>query len=145
MPSSRALPHPGLAPYVGGKRNLAPQIIRKIARIPHRTYAEPFMGMGGVFFRRPEPAPVEVVNDLSRDVDTFFRVLQRHYVAFLEMLRFQITCRREFERLVATDPATLTDLERAARFPSTCSARASVGRSWGGPSASPRRRRDAST
>ena len=32
------------------------------------------------------------------------------------MMRFQITTRAEFERLVKTDPTTLTDLERAARF-----------------------------
>jgi hypothetical protein len=32
------------------------------------------------------------------------------------MLRFQLTSRTEFQRLVATDPDTLTDLERAARF-----------------------------
>ncbi|WP_205320033.1 hypothetical protein [Notoacmeibacter marinus] len=31
-------------------------------------------------------------------------------------LRFQIASRREFERLKASDPKTLTDLERAARF-----------------------------
>lgn len=34
----------------------------------------------------------------------------------MDMLKFQITSRREFERLKACDPATLTDLERAARF-----------------------------
>ena len=47
---------------------------------------------------------------------TFYIVLQRHYVAFLDMLRFPITTRTEFERLLAVDPETLTDLERAARF-----------------------------
>lgn len=31
-------------------------------------------------------------------------------------MRFQVTSRREFERLARTDPSTLTDLERAARF-----------------------------
>ena len=72
--------------------------------------------MGGVFFRRAVAPPVEVINDLNRDVATFFRVLQRHYVAFLDMMRWQLTVRAEFERLSATDPATLTDLERAARF-----------------------------
>ncbi len=61
-------------------------------------------------------AHAEVINDLSADVATLFRVLQRHYLAFVEMLRWQLTTRHEFERLVATDPATLTDLERAARF-----------------------------
>src|SRR3546814_13932379 len=72
--------------------------------------------MGGVFFRRRSAPKAEVMNDYSRDVATLFRVLQRHYVAFLEMMRFQITSRAEFERLTATDPNTLTDLERAARF-----------------------------
>jgi DNA adenine methylase len=49
-------------------------------------------------------------------VATFFRVLQRHYVPFVEMLRWQVCSRHEFERLARTDPSTLTDLERAARF-----------------------------
>jgi len=35
---------------------------------------------------------------------------------FIDFLKFQITSRREFERLVKIDPTTLTDLERAARF-----------------------------
>ena len=83
---------------------------------PHRTYAEGFIGMGGVFLRRPIKAHAEVVNDISQDVATLFRILQRHYVPFLEMLRWQVTSRAEFERMLASDPDTLTDLERAARF-----------------------------
>ena len=46
---------------------------------------------------------MEVINDLSADVATVFRILQRHYTHFLEMLRFQISSRREFERLVAAE------------------------------------------
>ncbi|MBN8917727.1 MAG: DNA adenine methylase [Rhizobiales bacterium] len=105
-----------VAGYVGGKRRLAARIIERIEQIPHDLYAEPFVGMGGVFLRRSVAPRVEVINDISTDVATFFRVLQRHYVAFLELMRFQITSRQEFERLCATDPSTLTDLERAARF-----------------------------
>lgn len=105
-----------VAAYVGGKRNLAGRLVERIEKIPHEVYAEPFVGMGGVFFRRRWAPKVEVMNDYSRDVATLFRVLQRHYVAFLEMMRFQLTARAEFERLTATDPDTLTDLERAARF-----------------------------
>ncbi|ONG58797.1 DNA methyltransferase [Pseudoroseomonas deserti] len=45
-----------------------------------------------------------------------FRVLQRHYVALMDMLRWQLTSRAEFERLLAANADTLTDLERAARF-----------------------------
>ena len=105
-----------VAPYQGGKRNLSRRLVARIEKTPHDVYAEPFVGMGGVFLRRRRAAGVEVINDYSRDVATFFRILQRHYVAFMEMMRFQLTTRAEFERLAATDPATLTDLERAARF-----------------------------
>ena len=104
------------APYVGGKKMLARRIIARIEQVPHHTYAEAFVGMGGIFLRRRARPRVEVINDWSAEVATLFRVLQRHYQAFVDMIRWQITGRREFERLVATNPATLTDLERAARF-----------------------------
>lgn len=105
-----------VAPYVGGKHNLAKRIVERIDKTPHTRYAEVFVGMAGVFLRRAVAPRVEVINDLNLDVATLFRILQRHYVPFLDMMRFQLTTRAEFERLTATDPETLTDLERAARF-----------------------------
>ena len=60
----------GLAPWLGGKRALAGRIVKEILRIPHRCYAEPFIGMGGVFMRRPRRAAAEVINDASDDVVT---------------------------------------------------------------------------
>lgn len=105
-----------VAGYVGGKKQLARRIITRIGEIEHSLYAEPFVGMGGVFLRRPSRPKVEAINDASRDVATFFRILQRHYQAFLDMLKWQVTSREEFQRLAAQDPDTLTDLERAARF-----------------------------
>ncbi|KPH80511.1 DNA adenine methylase [Bosea vaviloviae] len=105
-----------VAGYVGGKKQLARTIIARIGAIDHELYAEPFVGMGGVFLRRPARPKVEAINDASQDVATFFRVLQRHYQAFLDMLKWQVTSRAEFARLAAQDPATLTDLERSARF-----------------------------
>lgn len=104
------------APYLGGKRNLSRRLVDLIATIPHDTYVEPFVGMGGVFLRRTAKPRVEVINDISADVATLFRILQRHYQAFMDVLKWQITSRAEFERLVRVDPLTLTDLERAARF-----------------------------
>lgn len=71
---------------------------------------------GGVFLRRTRRAKAEIINDYSRDVSNFFRILQRHYPAFIDIVRYQVTSRAEFERLVKTDPETLTDLERSARF-----------------------------
>jgi DNA adenine methylase len=104
------------AAYIGGKRRIGEQLARRIEAVEHQTYAEPFVGMGGVFFRRRWAARREVINDISRDVVTLFRILQRHYPQFMETLKFQIASRREFERLVASNPDTLTDLERAGRF-----------------------------
>ena len=105
-----------VAPYIGGKRNLAKRLCRIIDAHEHRTYAEPFVGMGGIFLRRTKPARAEFINDLNRDVYNLFRMLQEHYVAFLDLLRFQITTQAGFERLQKVDPDTLTDLQRAARF-----------------------------
>ncbi len=105
-----------VAPYLGGKRSLAKRLTSIIDRIDHDLYAEPFVGMGGIFFRRHRRPRAEVINDLSRDIATLFRILQRHYPQFLDCLKFQLTTRTEFERLTRTDPDTLTDLERAARF-----------------------------
>lgn len=105
-----------VAPWIGGKRNLAKRICAILDGIPCTTYAEPFIGMGGIFLRRTSRPRAEVINDAGRDVANLFRILQRHYPQFLDTLRFQLTTRVEFNRLVATDPETLTDLERAARF-----------------------------
>ena len=90
-----------VAAYLGGKSMLAGRLIARIAAIPHDTYAEPFVGMGGVFLRRPFRAKSEVINDISADVVVLFRVLQRHYVALMDMLRWQLTSREEFGRLLA--------------------------------------------
>lgn len=104
------------APYLGGKSRIARHLVGLIGETPHRTYVEPFVGMGGIFFKRHQAAPVEIINDLSRDVATLFRILQRHYEAFIDTLKWQLTSRADFDRLVATNADTLTDLERAARF-----------------------------
>lgn len=105
-----------VAPYIGGKRALSRRLVEIIDAFPHDIYAEPFVGMGGVFFRRTRRPRKEVINDISADVVTLFRLLQRHYQQFLDVLKWQVCSRAEFERLVGLDPARLTDLERAARF-----------------------------
>jgi DNA adenine methylase len=102
--------------YVGGKRQLAKTLVPMLAGIEHGLYAEPFVGMGGLFFRRDRRPPVEAINDLSRDVATFFRILQRHYEPFMDMLKWRLSSRDDFERLMKMDPDAMTDLERAARF-----------------------------
>jgi len=115
-PLTPVTPVSPVAPWLGGKRNLAKRICAMLDAIPCTTYAEPFVGMGGIFLRRTRCPRDEVINDAGRDVANLFRILQRHYPQFLDVLRFQLTTRVEFNRLVDTNPETLTDLERAARF-----------------------------
>ncbi|HEV2674243.1 MAG TPA: DNA adenine methylase [Aliidongia sp.] len=105
-----------IAPYIGGKHKLAARITAIIEATPHDLYAEPFVGMGGIFLRRSRAAKVEIINDYSQDVATLFRILQRHFPQFLDVLKWQLTTRADFDRLAQVDPTTLTDLERAARF-----------------------------
>ena len=104
------------APWQGGKRVLAGRLADLIAAQPHERYVEPFVGMGGVFFRRSWRPKQEVINDINRDVVNLFRLLQRHYQQLLDTLKWQLCGRAEFERLLAQPPETLTDLEGAARF-----------------------------
>ncbi|TAD91061.1 MAG: DNA adenine methylase [Alphaproteobacteria bacterium] len=104
------------APYQGGKRQLAERLVTRINAIEHTGYIEPFLGMGGIFLRRDHRPPTEAINDANAELITLFRLLQRHYNALMDELRWRLSSRAEFERLAATDPTTLTDLERACRF-----------------------------
>lgn len=105
-----------VAPYIGGKRNLARRLTALIEATPHTAYAEPFVGMGGIFFRRRSRPPVEVINDWSGDVANLFRCMRAHPGALNELIALQLHCRADFDRMKREDPTLLTDLQRAARF-----------------------------
>jgi len=102
----------GPFPYIGGKRAIAPRIIALFPE--HTTYVEAFAGGAQVFFRKP-PSKVEVLNDLNSEITNFFRVCQAHWEELVRYLRFTLVSRTWFELLKSTDPATLTDVQRAAR------------------------------
>jgi DNA adenine methylase len=99
--------------YIGGKRAVATQIIALFP--PHTTYIEPFCGGAQVFFHK-HPSKVEVLNDLDKDVVTFFRVCQLHAEELIRYLRFTVSSRTWFDLIAKTDPETLTDVQQAARF-----------------------------
>lgn len=115
-PLTPVAPVKPIAPYLGGKRNLAKRLVSLIEATPHDLYAEPFVGMGGVFLRRSMRPRAEVINDAGRDVYNLYRVLQEHYLPFVELVRWKLSSRAEFERLMQVPAETLTDMQRAARF-----------------------------
>lgn len=115
-PSVAVSPAEPAAPWIGGKRHLAKRICQILADTPHDAYCEPFTGMGGVFLRRAVRPGLEVINDVSGDVVTLFRVLRSHPEALLRELRWRPAMRVEFDRLKNVIAHDLTDIERAARF-----------------------------
>ena len=102
-----------LVPYLGGKRLLTKTIL---ALLPdHHLYCEPFGGSGTILLEK-SPSPAEVFNDLNGDMITLFRVLQHHPDEFLRQVRWNLRSRQEFDRLCASLPILLTDIQRAARI-----------------------------
>lgn len=105
-----------LAPYLGGKFRLSKRIINKIEQIPHKIYAEPFVGMGGIFLRRTQIPKAEIINDINGELVNLYRIVRRYPNTLYKETEFLFASRQEFERLLKTPPETLTDIERAARF-----------------------------
>jgi DNA adenine methylase len=103
----------GPLPYIGGKNRLAKKIISVLPE--HTTYVEAFAGGAQVLFHKA-PSNVEVLNDLDFDIVNFYRVCQWHYEEFVRYLRFSVASRKLHELHVKSDPATLTDIQRAGRF-----------------------------
>jgi DNA adenine methylase len=99
--------------YIGGKNRIAKELISLFPK--HTTYVEPFSGGAQVFFHK-EPSPVEILNDLDGDIVNFFRVCQWHHEELIRYLRFCLMSRKLYAQLLATDPASLTDVQRAGRF-----------------------------
>ncbi|SFB30664.1 D12 class N6 adenine-specific DNA methyltransferase [Azotobacter beijerinckii] len=60
-----------IVPWIGGKRRLAERIFPFFPR--HTCYVEPFSGGAALFFLRPVPAEVEVLNDINGDLVNLYR------------------------------------------------------------------------
>ena len=105
-----------VAPYLGGKSQLAARIVGKINQTSHQSYVDVFCGMGGVFFKRSSVPKCEVINDINSELVTFFRVLRSHKAEFLRSLEYLFASREEFEALKDSGLDHLTDIQRAVRF-----------------------------
>lgn len=102
-----------LVPWLGGKRRLAPQILPLLPE--HTCYVELFAGAAALFFAK-EPVKVEVLNDVNGELVNLYRVVQHHLDEFSRQFRWALTSRQLYTWLQETQPETLTDIQRAARF-----------------------------
>lgn len=76
---------------------------------------EPFCGGAALFFMK-SPSGVEVLNDINNDIVNLYRVVQNHMEEFIRQFKWALTSREIFGWAKDTPPATLTDIQRAARF-----------------------------
>lgn len=102
--------------WYGGKYYLAGKIAAVIARIPHRTYVEPYGGAASVLLNK-EPSPVDVWNDIDGRLVNFFRVLRdpADRERLLAALAFTPYARSEFAEC-CRDPEGDDPVESARRF-----------------------------
>lgn len=103
-----------IIPWLGGKRRLADKLIPLFP--PHECYVEVFAGGAALYFLRPMPAQTEVLNDINGDLVNLYRVVQHHMEEFVRQFKWAISSRQIFKWQQLTDPTTLTDIQRAARF-----------------------------
>jgi len=103
-----------IIPWLGGKRRLADKLIPLFP--PHECYVEVFAGGAALYFLRPMPAQTEVLNDINGDLVNLYRVVQHHLEEFVRQFKWALSSRQIFKWQQLTDPATLTDIQRAARF-----------------------------
>ncbi len=117
--------------YRGGKNRIAAQIVAMFP--PHARYLETHFGSGAVFFAKP-PAPYEVVNDLDRNVTTFFQCLRDQPTDLIAQLWATPYSREEFTTALQ-EADNLSPLEAARAFFIQCnqgfSGKATTEGDWG--------------
>ena len=97
--------------YFGGKMTIADELIGLFP--DHNGYIEPYAGSLSVLLAKPIER-FEVVNDLSQDLMTFWRVLRDRTDEFIHVCQLTPHSRAEME--IASDrSADLPELERARR------------------------------
>lgn len=103
-----------IIPWLGGKRRLADRLIPLFP--PHECYVEVFCGGGALYFLRPVPAAVEIINDINGELTNLYRVVQNHLEEFVRQFKWALSSRQVFKWAQMARPETLTDIQRAARF-----------------------------
>lgn len=97
--------------YFGGKMTIADDLI---ALFPaHDGYMEPYGGSLSVLLAKPA-IPFEVVNDVSQDLMTFWRVLRDRTEEFIQACQLTPHSRAEME-LASERGDDLSEIERARR------------------------------
>lgn len=104
--------------YPGAKWALAPWILRHFPE-PHvyDTYIEPFAGSAACFFSMDVLPRHVILNDLSHEITTLFRVLRNNAHDLAQAIEMTPWSREEYER--SSEPVS-DEVEQARRFVVRC-------------------------
>jgi DNA adenine methylase len=98
--------------YFGSKKRLAVELCDKLP--PHNAWVELFCGSAALTFAKI-PAPIEVINDLDKEVVNFFDQLRDHETELCRLIALTPYAREELHRARVPEPKP-NNLERARRF-----------------------------
>ena len=101
--------------WVGGKRLLRKEIIKRFPTEGVEKYVEPFGGAAWVLFGK-EPHKKEVYNDINGELVNMFRMAKYHPEALERETGMMLNSREEFFRQRNMKAETMTELQRAARM-----------------------------
>lgn len=101
--------------WVGGKKLLRKEIIKRFPSEGIDKYVEVFGGAAWVLFGK-EPHEKEVYNDINGELVNLFRMVKYHPEALEREVALMLSSREEFKQMRAQRPEDLTELQRAARM-----------------------------
>jgi len=98
--------------YFGSKNRLAFQLCKNLP--PHNCWVEAFCGSAAMTLAKA-PAPIEVINDIDKEIVNFFKQLRNNNEELMKMLKYTPYAAQELydARITVEDD---TELERARKF-----------------------------
>jgi DNA adenine methylase len=97
--------------YFGSKKRLAVELCSQLP--PHHCWVEMFCGSAALTLAK-SPAPIEIINDLDKEIVNFFEQLRNNEMELCRLIAFTPYAREELHR-ARTPKLELSDLERARR------------------------------
>lgn len=98
--------------YYGGKQKLLPTILPLFPS--HRTYTEPFIGGGAVFWAK-DRSEVEVINDINQEIINFYSVIYDDFFRLKKMIRGTLHSRSLYNDaiIIHNNPHMFDNIQRA--------------------------------
>jgi len=98
--------------YFGSKKRLAVGLCKNLP--PHHAWVEMFCGSAALTLAKA-PAPIEIVNDLDKEIVNFFEQLRNNQKKLCHQIALTPYAREELNLARLPNPK-ISDLERARRF-----------------------------